>query len=222
MKVTIICIVTLCGRIGPGILGTRLDRLRLEKARAASDASILGAGTLREGEPEMRIEGRVLPHNRLRAIVTKSGKIPLDKKMFKHGPRPIIYTSREGLERLSHKAANLFDIVPVSLHPSGGIDLGNVLEDLEKRGAESVLIEGGGKLNHSALRQGVVDELLITIAPRIHGEIGVPSLVDGTRPAGAPFVELRLVECEPQDSSELFLRYRVINHQENLAWKNRM
>ncbi len=209
MKVTIICVTTLCGRIGPGILGSNLDRSRLEGARSTSDASILGAGTLRDGEPEMRIENKVLPPNRIRAIVTSSGKIPLDRKLFRHEPRPVIYTSFEGSACLKNCAGDLFQLVVVKPHPIGGVDLAEVIHDLEKRGATSVLIEGGGRLNFSALKQGVVDELLITIAPKIYGKEGMQSLVDGRSPAGNPFVDLQLVECEKQESGELFLRYRV-------------
>lgn len=209
MKVTIICITTLCGRIGPGVLGSNFDRLRLERARAATDASILGAGTLRDGEPEMRIEKGVLPSNRIRAIVTCSGNIPLDRKIFKHGPKPVIYTSLGGASKLKHGDGKFYDLVSVQAHSTVGIDLWEVLEDLKRRGARSVLIEGGGKLNFSALKQGIVDELLITIAPKIYGKKGMQSLVDGETPAGNPFVELQLVECEREESGELFLRYLV-------------
>jgi len=210
VSVKIICITTLCGRIGPGVLGSRFDRLRLENARDSTQASLLGARTLREGEPEMRIAGKV-PDNRIRAIVTGKGKIALDKKLFRHGPRPIIYTSPEGAGYLRARHKDFFELVEIKKVDAATIDLGLVIKDLQKRGAKDILIEGGGRLNHSALNQKVVDELLLTIAPKIHGQINIQSLVDGPVPAGNPFINLELLESEPQKSGELFLRYKVIN-----------
>ncbi|MFH1020748.1 MAG: hypothetical protein V1782_09120 [Pseudomonadota bacterium] len=62
MLVTIIAASTICGRIGPGLTGSPVDRGLLEKMRAATDASLLGAETLRLGDPEMRgPEGHLLP-----------------------------------------------------------------------------------------------------------------------------------------------------------------
>ncbi|MEA1991363.1 MAG: hypothetical protein U9N58_04090, partial [Thermodesulfobacteriota bacterium] len=77
MKAFLICITTACGRITPGTIGSPRDRRHLEDMRMMTDASLLGAGTLREGDPEMRGTGGIIPKNRIRAIIPMSGKIPI-------------------------------------------------------------------------------------------------------------------------------------------------
>jgi 2,5-diamino-6-(ribosylamino)-4(3H)-pyrimidinone 5'-phosphate reductase len=50
-----------------------------------------------------------------------------------------------------------------------GVNLKELFRRLDKMGMKKVLVEGGGELNWSLLRLGLVDELTVTIAPRIAG-----------------------------------------------------
>jgi len=52
-------------------------------------------------------------------------------------------------------------------HPRRGLDLKFLMKKLAKRGVTSILIEGGGKVNASALEMGLVDKVLFFIAPKI-------------------------------------------------------
>ncbi len=210
MQVSLICATTLCGRICPAPLGSTLDRARLERARTNSKASLIGAGTLREGNPEMLGPGGALIPGRIRAIVTKSGNIPIEgKRLFEYGPPPIIFTGKEkttGLQNrlLPHACC---EVIGISRYRTGELALREILDVLEIRGADSVLIEGGGILNHAAISQGVVDELILTITPLVLGTRGIQSLADGDRPVGDPLAGFRLVSCKPQPTGEIFLRY---------------
>jgi len=210
VKVSIMCVSTLCGRIEPSGIGSHRDRLRLEKARARTQASLLGASSLRNGDPEMRCEGGVLPESRVRAFITSSGDIPEDRKIFRHGPVPVVFTSEAGYEKLSagvRRAASVHVLRPA---PEGGLCLRQALGVLWDMGVENMLIEGGGVLNYHAIRQGVVNEVLLTLAPRIVGSDNAAMLFSGHGHAGSPFVNLDLVECrQVAESGELFLRYRV-------------
>ena len=74
-----------------------------------TDASLLGAGTLREGDPEMRGAGGIIPNNRIRAVITMSGKIPVkSRRLFRMGPPPVVFTSSDHVpslgEALGHRA----------------------------------------------------------------------------------------------------------------------
>ncbi|MEW6501250.1 MAG: dihydrofolate reductase family protein, partial [Thermodesulfobacteriota bacterium] len=89
------------------------------------------------------------------------------------------------------------------------LSLHQLLAELAARGARSLLIEGGGRLNYAALRQGVVDELLVTVTPKLSGRMGAATLADGPVPLGAPFLDLTLLACEQAESGELFCRYQV-------------
>lgn len=210
MHVTIIAASTVCGRIGPSLTGSPVDRGFLEKMRAATDASLLGAETLRQSDPEMRgPEGHLLPQ-RIRAFVTRSGDIPVaGKKVFAQGPPPLIFTSEGEVAGLQYRLGSLAQVVSLPTMSGGMLSLVVALVHLEKLGAASVLVEGGGGLNYACLRQGVVDEILLTLTPKISGDQGAASLCGGLGPLGEPFLPLVLVSCEVATTGEVFLRYRV-------------
>jgi 2,5-diamino-6-(ribosylamino)-4(3H)-pyrimidinone 5'-phosphate reductase len=209
MKVFLICITTACGRIGPGNVGSLKDRRHLERMRMTTDASLLGAGTLREGDPEMRGVGGIIPENRIRAIITMSGEIPIEgQRLFQLGPPPVVFTSKGQAwslgQALCHKARVVS--LPEGTH---GLSISAAISEMGRMGARTVLIEGGAMLNYSALSEGVVDEIYLTIAPKLSGEEGVASLADGPGRLGEPFLPLELLECRPASTGEIFLRYRV-------------
>ncbi|OGR01151.1 MAG: hypothetical protein A2505_10055 [Deltaproteobacteria bacterium RIFOXYD12_FULL_55_16] len=211
MKVTIIAASTICGRIGPGLTGSPIDRGFLEKMRAATDASLLGAETLRQGDPEMRgPEGLLLPE-RIRAFITQSGDIPLaGRRVFQHGPPPLIFTGAAAAAGLRSRFGTLAQIVTLPTDSAGGLSLAAALAHLAKSGAASVLVEGGGRLHYACLQQGVVDEILLTLTPKISGDQGAASLCAGPAPLGEPFLSLALVSCEATETGEVFLKYRVL------------
>lgn len=209
MKVFLICITTACGRIAPGNIGSPKDRRHLEAIRMMTDASLLGAGTLREGDPEMRGAGGIIPNKRIRAVITMSGKIPLKgRRLFQMGPPPVVFTSRAQTpslgKALGHKASVVS--LPEGIH---GLSVGAAISYLGSMGARTVLIEGGAMLNYAAISEGVVDEIYLTIAPKLSGEKGAASLADGPRQLGEPFLPLKLLECHTAETGEVFLRYKV-------------
>lgn len=200
---------TICGRISPAIMGSEHDRQRLENARINTDASLIGAGTFRKDNPEMRGPGGIILEKRFRAIVSMSGNIPLeDRKIFDEGPKPIIFTSANQAGNLRKNLGKYAEVVDVPLSSEGFL-ISAVIDELGQRGAESVLIEGGSKLNYSSFKEGVVDEILLTITPFLSGDSGAVSLAEGLGPIGRPFLALELIECETVISGEIFCRYKV-------------
>ncbi|MCX5876026.1 MAG: dihydrofolate reductase family protein [Deltaproteobacteria bacterium] len=210
MKVTIIAASTICGRIGPGLTGSPVDRGVLEKMRVATDASLLGAETLRQGDPEMRGPGGHLVPRRIRAFITASGDIPVaGRKIFVQGPPPLIFTGEIAAAGLRHRLGTLAQVVALPADFAGGLSLAAALAYLAERGVSSVLIEGGGRLNYACLQQGVVDEILLTLTPKLSGDQGAASFCGGLGPLGEPFLSLVLVSCEAAATGEVFLKYRV-------------
>ncbi len=211
MQTYIICIQTLCGKITPAGFGSKLDRRHLERWRERTDATLFGAGSLRDGDPEFRDTSGNIPPNRIRAIVTMSGNLPKERKIFHKGPKPFIFTTQSVAARLSAALGDGAQIFPIKKLGPGELDLGQVLKTLESFGAEKVLIEGGGRLNYLAIKQGVVDQLLITIAPKLLCTNHETPLVAGDRELGDPFIHLELLSSKVEPSSgELFLKYKII------------
>jgi riboflavin biosynthesis pyrimidine reductase len=191
------------------LTGSHLDRRRLENARDTTQASLLGANTLRIGDPEMRETGGRLRPDRLRSIISGSATIPFEgKKLFRHGPKPIVFTAADKSLALQEQLKDFAEVVALP-QGVGGLSLPAALDFFEKREVRSLLIEGGGRLNYSALAQGVVDEILLTITPFISGNRNAPSFVDGPENLDEPFLEFELISCEPASTGEVFLHYRT-------------
>ncbi len=210
MQVSLIAVMTLCGKISPGNLGSSEDRRLLEDIRAITDASLLGAGSLRAENAEMRGPGGSLPVARIRALITASGQLPWrERKIFRLGPRPLVFTAAHRVAALVEELEERAEIIGL---PADGqaLDLTAACRYLsQQRGVKKLLLEGGGGLNYQALRQGIVDELLITIAPKLSGDRQAATLLTGDGPLGSPFLGLELMSCRPAENGELFCRYRV-------------
>ena len=103
-------------------------------------------------------------------------------------------------ERYSGLEARL---IVVESGPDGWIDLGMYLRSLREEGVRALLCEGGPRLHGSLQAEGLVDELFLTIAPKLSGD-GAPRILEGELPAVAKLELAWLLEEE----GELFARYR--------------
>jgi riboflavin biosynthesis pyrimidine reductase len=210
MKIYLVAACTLCGRISPPVMGSREDRRFLETMRAETDASLMGAGSLRRSDPEMRGPGGQLPEERIRAIMTFSGRIPVrDRRLFSaEGPRPVVFTSEQGEKHLREilQDRGLIKVLPTG---PGGLSIPAAMDELAGMGALSVLVEGGGRLNYACLQAKIVDELCVTMTPFLSGDKAAASLADGPQPLALPFLKLMLLSCTQAENGEIFLRYAL-------------
>ncbi|MCB2183691.1 MAG: RibD family protein [Desulfobulbaceae bacterium] len=208
MKVILIAAITLCGRISPAPLGSLLDRSFLEEMRDKTDASLMGNGTLRRENPEMRGTGHK-GANRLRSFITLSGDIPVQgKKVFQEGPRPLIFSSISKQKELARNLQGRAEAIALP-DVSGWLSIPAAVRELERRGAKSLLLEGGALLNYHALKQKVVSEIMVTITPQLSGDREAASLADGQGPLGDPFLKLKPLSINTAASGEIFAHYKV-------------
>ena len=191
------------------------DRRSMRRLRIHFDAVLRGSGTLEINplrdlqNPDMLAAlaevGRRPP---LVVAVTNRGHIDPDSALVVGAGRdcrPLVCTPEP--ERL-HPA--VIEACDVWRFPPRSLDLAAVLKRLgDRRGVRRVLCEGGPTLLRSLLEAELVDELLITIAPRLLGDPEGLRLVGGAAafvPGRVPRLELLAVQ---RAGSELFLRYRV-------------
>ena len=88
-------------------------------------------------------------------------------------------------------------------------DLALALEKISaKFGVRTLMLEGGGKINGSMLRAGLIDEVSVLVAPVADGRIGTPALFDVEGDDGTP-ARLTLDAVEQRADGVLWLRYRV-------------
>jgi len=92
---------------------------------------------------------------------------------------------------------------------SAEVDLGEALEKIAARfGVRTLMLEGGGKINGSMLRQGLIDEVSVLVAPVVDGRIGTPALFDVDEDHVTPR-RLELESVEKRADGVLWVRYGV-------------
>lgn len=176
------------------------DARRMRALRARADAVVIGASNLRQDDPD-------LAPARLRVVVTHAGaQVEPGAKMFDPelgGEAIVVHTATmSGAVRAQlRERATLVELGPSE------IDVLQLLEWLAKeRGCRTVLCEGGGVLNARFFAARAVDELYLTLVPRVLGGSNAPTIVegDGFEPDAIP--DARLVSCD-RAGDELFLVY---------------
>ena len=136
--------------------------------RKRAGAILTGVGTVLEDDP--RLDVRLVPTDLqpLRVIVDSRLQTPVSARMLAPPGQVLIYAA----ERSASLQAALEDRgVEIAYAPgaSGKVDLVAMLADLARRGINELHVEAGHKLNGSFVREGLVDELLIYIAPTLLG-----------------------------------------------------
>ena len=188
-----------------GAIGSDTDTAMLVGLRTRFDAVMIGAGTMRAeryGRPVANREKRErrerigLPHDPLMVIVSGRLDLPWDAPLFAEGGRVLIFTAAE--EEPPEVATSL----RVVRH-EGQVDLTEALRYLRReRGIRALLCEGGPRLHSELWAAELVDELFLTVAPKLTG--AGPSIVEGELAAPTPLELAWLLE---QDG-ELFGRYK--------------
>ena len=95
-------------------------------------------------------------------------------------------------------------LVVVESGPEGRADLPSLLRSLRGEGVEALLCEGGPTLHGALQAAGLVDELFLTIAPKLSGGGVPPRILEGELDDVVPLALVWLLE----DDGELFARYR--------------
>lgn len=194
---------TIGGRSGP--IGSDTDTQMLVGLRSRFDALMIGAGTMRAerygrvlGQERRERRERIgLPHDPLMVIVSGRLDLPWDAPLFTEGGRILVFTSSDAEPP---ETATKLRVV----RHEGPVDLAEALRHLRQdRGVRALLCEGGPHLYGELEAAELVDDLFLTIAPKLAGG-EAPRLIEGELPA---VTELRL-DWLLEEDGELFARYR--------------
>ena len=168
-----------------------------------------GIGTVLADDPmlNVRVEGWKSP---VRIVCDSSLRIPLDSQIVRSAKeyRTIVaYAGREENEEITEKIERLHakgvDTVCCP-DEKGQIDLKKLMTNLGNEGIDSILLEGGGTLNWSALESGIVQQVQAYIAPKLFGGRDAKAPIEG---AGVPFPDaaFRLKNSRLEQLGEDFL-----------------
>jgi 2,5-diamino-6-(ribosylamino)-4(3H)-pyrimidinone 5'-phosphate reductase len=198
-------------------ISSRQDKDRVDELRAESDAVLVGGKTLLGELPKLTVKSEALREARIKCgmtanpikvgIVTKAD-IPLESDFIKAGSaRVVIFTtsqtSRSQLEALRMNGVEIF------VHDTARVDLQKMMNTLAELGVKRLMVEGGGTINFELLRQKLVDEIMIYIAPMIFGGSSAPTLASGLGIARSEAIALKLINIETHDDGGILLTYKL-------------
>ena len=144
--------------------------------RARACAVLTGIGTVLEDDPLLNVRDVDTPRQPTLVIVDSKLETPLTAKLWQTQREVWIYCAQEDADRkaaLEAKGAHVRSLP----NAQGKVDLRAMQKDLGQRNINEVHIEAGFKLNGSLLAIGVVDELLVYLAPLLLGQgLGMANL----------------------------------------------
>lgn len=148
------------------------SREYVHQLRHRMSAIMVGIGTVLADDPLLttRLKNEK-GSNPVRIIVDSNGRIPLDSQILSTAldVKTVIAVTEKAdnhkIEAILKKGAEVLK-VPVK---DNKVDLRWLVKVLGEKGIDSLLIEGGSSLNFSALNEGIVDEIISFIAPKIIG-----------------------------------------------------
>jgi 5-amino-6-(5-phosphoribosylamino)uracil reductase len=176
------------------------DRRVFSHLRLVADVVLVGAGTLRDE--------RYPPSRRTVAVVTQRLHLPPDLPLFaQHDdehPRPLVMTTESAAAAAPGWLTDVADVVGCG---DGSVDLRRVVDALAERGLGRIHCEGGPKLLGSLARDGLLDELLLTVTPLLAGATSDEHILAVMGGFETPF-RLDLTQVLEEDGT-VFLRART-------------
>jgi len=186
-------------------LSNAADFDRVDGERAAADAILVGAATIRNDNPRLLVrsgqrradrvsQGR-LP-SPVKVTVTREGDLDPHAEFFASGDgEKVVYCAREALERTRARLGGVATV----LDAGDAVELRCISEDLHARGVRRLMVEGGGTVLTQMLRAGLADELQLVVAPFFVGDAGAPRFVEAgvfpwTVARRAPLAEVRQID----------------------------
>jgi 2,5-diamino-6-(ribosylamino)-4(3H)-pyrimidinone 5'-phosphate reductase len=196
------------------------DKHRLLIVRARADAVMVGLGTAVSDRMTMGLADRVLRQTRLergqreyplRILVSGSGRVPLDLPLFEKDFSPVLIYSTQRMPPETRKV--LEQKASVWLAPGNELDLNQVLFDMHSvHQVHSVVCEGGPTLARGLAELDLIDEIYLTLAPKLFGGAKAPGLLGGPSQFLPASREFTLVKFERDRSTgECYLQYRRAN-----------
>lgn len=159
-------------------------REKVHQVRNEMDAIVAGARTIVKDDPFLTTrlgkKSAVVKHP-VRVILDNEFLVPLKSNVFKNADtQRVLYATGKNLPASRRKQLMRRGIEILILKENKGkVDLQHLMRTLGDQDISSVLIEGGGEVNASALSAGIVDKVMVFIAPILIGGKGAPGPLGG-------------------------------------------
>jgi riboflavin biosynthesis pyrimidine reductase/predicted DsbA family dithiol-disulfide isomerase len=171
-------------------LGSKLDHQLMRRLLRQADAVMVGAQTLRASPSSWN------PRTDVRVVLSHSGNVPVDSQFLRSG-RALIGSTGPRAEVEGFESVN-------------ASDMNGLLTRLRAEyGVERLVVLGGSEVNGQLLREDLVDELFLTLAPKVKLGSDVPTYAGGEPLDRQHLQRYSVVQCTVIDD-EVFLRYRRV------------
>jgi 5-amino-6-(5-phosphoribosylamino)uracil reductase len=196
------------------LLSNDADLDRVDAVRATCDAILVGAATVRNDNPRLLVRAqarrdervaRGLPPSPMKVTVTRGGKLDACANFFTTGDsEKLVYCPSETVDEARDRLGSVATVV------DGGrsVSMDRVSEDLYARGAQRLMVEGGGMVHTQFLTADLADELHLVVAPLFVGDSRARRFVGDGRFPWNPDRRATLAEVRPIDDVVL-LRYAL-------------
>lgn len=141
-------------------------RLDVQRLRARSSAILTGIGTVRADDPSLTVRAFDIGRQPLRVVVDSGIQMSPHARMLALPGQTLIAGARAPATQHLRKAGAELVFLPGT---DGRVDLTVLMSELARREANEVLVEAGATLNGALLAAGLVDELVIYLAPHLMG-----------------------------------------------------
>jgi diaminohydroxyphosphoribosylaminopyrimidine deaminase/5-amino-6-(5-phosphoribosylamino)uracil reductase len=143
--------------------------------RARASAILTGIGTVLSDKPRLDVRLVETPRQPHLVVVDSKLETPLDSPIFIQGRKLFIYAAQPDQAKADALTAQGATVIylpgqDVDGRPTGKVDLTALLRDLGQREINELHVEAGHKLNGSLVREGLVDEFLVYLAPKLMGQ----------------------------------------------------
>jgi diaminohydroxyphosphoribosylaminopyrimidine deaminase/5-amino-6-(5-phosphoribosylamino)uracil reductase len=178
----------------------------VQRLRARSSAVMTGSGTVIADDPRLDVRLPGTERQPLRVVLDSKLRTPPSSRILAPPGRALIVCSEEDDERAAALRAAGAEVLAVGAS-EGGVDLDAALALLASRQVNELLVECGAGLAGALLAAGLVDELLLYVAPTLLGR-GARRLADLEAPVSmAERLEFSIVERQDV-GDDLLLRLR--------------
>jgi 2,5-diamino-6-(ribosylamino)-4(3H)-pyrimidinone 5'-phosphate reductase len=198
-------------------ISSKWDKARVDELRASADGILVGGKTLLVEQPKLTVksealrEGRIqrgLSPNPIKVGIATVANIPLESDFIKAGDTRVVIFTTSQTSKTQIKILRAHG-VEVFVDDAPRVDLNKMMFALKKIGVDHLMVEGGGTMNFELMRLGLVDELMIYVAPMIFGGANAPTLADGLGLMRSEAIALKLQNIEPREDGGILLRYKL-------------
>lgn len=210
--------MTLDGKIatetGSSNISGKEDLIRVHELRKEVDAIMVGINTVIADDPRLtvhKIESKK-EDNPIRVVVDGKGRIPIESRITNNDAPTIIAVSEDCKSDLT--ASDKYQVLKnkgVDFFFAGEkqVDLVKLMDYLYEKGVKTLMLEGGSTLNFSMIKDGLIDEIRICVAPMVVGGVNAISLFGGNGfKTMDESVKLELVDSF-SCGKDLVLKYKV-------------